>query len=133
MAMVTCPECGKEISDSASFCPHCGYLLALSKSSRSTELSEPKKNNALGIAYVVCGVAAVIFGIFTLAIIIGFFAIIGGGVFISLGIDQLKGVQSGSCPYCGNSASVRVRAKTYKCPHCNKISTKKEMSLEAIE
>lgn len=133
MAMVTCPECGKEISDSAPSCPHCGYIKAPTENLRSTKLSEPKKNKFLGIAYIVCGVAAIIGGIFTIAIIIGFFAIIGGGVFVSLGIDQLKGVQSGSCPYCGNSASVKARAKTYKCPHCNKISSKKEMSLEAIE
>ena len=26
MALVKCPECGKEISDSALACPHCGCL-----------------------------------------------------------------------------------------------------------
>lgn len=26
MALINCPECGKEISDSAQFCPCCGYL-----------------------------------------------------------------------------------------------------------
>ena len=25
MALITCKECGKEISDKADFCPHCGY------------------------------------------------------------------------------------------------------------
>ena len=24
MALIECPECGKEISDRAEFCPHCG-------------------------------------------------------------------------------------------------------------
>ncbi len=25
MALINCPECGKEISDTARACPHCGY------------------------------------------------------------------------------------------------------------
>jgi len=25
MALITCPECGREISDQAAACPHCGY------------------------------------------------------------------------------------------------------------
>ena len=25
MAMIECPECGKEVSDKAYVCPHCGY------------------------------------------------------------------------------------------------------------
>lgn len=28
MALITCPECGKEISDQASNCVHCGYPLS---------------------------------------------------------------------------------------------------------
>ena len=27
MALINCPECGKEISDSTKICPHCGYKL----------------------------------------------------------------------------------------------------------
>ena len=27
MALITCKECGKEISDSAKSCTHCGYVL----------------------------------------------------------------------------------------------------------
>ena len=25
MALITCPECGKEVSDMAKMCPNCGY------------------------------------------------------------------------------------------------------------
>lgn len=35
MALINCPECGKEISDRAGECPHCGY--PLSESDRSNE------------------------------------------------------------------------------------------------
>lgn len=27
MALINCPECGKQVSDSAPSCPHCGYVL----------------------------------------------------------------------------------------------------------
>ncbi|MDE6566291.1 MAG: zinc-ribbon domain-containing protein, partial [Lachnospiraceae bacterium] len=27
MALLYCPECGKEVSDTAKFCPNCGYKL----------------------------------------------------------------------------------------------------------
>lgn len=27
MAMINCPECGKEISDQANNCPNCGYVI----------------------------------------------------------------------------------------------------------
>ena len=25
MALIVCPECGKQVSDQAESCPHCGY------------------------------------------------------------------------------------------------------------
>ena len=31
MALIKCPECGKEVSDSAKICPHCGYPLNKNK------------------------------------------------------------------------------------------------------
>lgn len=31
MALITCPECGKEVSDTANNCPNCGYPIAQKK------------------------------------------------------------------------------------------------------
>ena len=31
MALITCPECGKEVSDKANACIHCGYPLSQQK------------------------------------------------------------------------------------------------------
>ena len=39
MALINCPECGKEISDKATNCPHCGYPI----SEPSIPASEPQK------------------------------------------------------------------------------------------
>ena len=32
MALIKCPECGKEVSDTANSCPNCGYLIHNKKS-----------------------------------------------------------------------------------------------------
>lgn len=40
MALITCPECTREISDRASSCPHCGYPLQEQLSGNS-DVSEP--------------------------------------------------------------------------------------------
>lgn len=37
MALVNCPECGKQVSDQATNCPHCGYPL------KRVEKEKPKK------------------------------------------------------------------------------------------
>lgn len=40
MALVACSECGKQISDKATFCPHCGNPLSTTKVSQSALLQE---------------------------------------------------------------------------------------------
>ena len=39
MALIKCPECGREISDKSSYCIHCGYPLNLHNSSSKNPLS----------------------------------------------------------------------------------------------
>ena len=34
MALITCPECGKQVSDSAKTCPGCGYPIAANCSTK---------------------------------------------------------------------------------------------------
>jgi len=36
MALIACPECGKEISDTASSCPNCGAPIAQKNETKST-------------------------------------------------------------------------------------------------
>lgn len=31
MALIKCPECGRELSDRADMCPHCGYKVVNNK------------------------------------------------------------------------------------------------------
>lgn len=136
MALITCPECGREISDKAESCPNCGYVLVKNElpKIRRTELSEPQKNAAMGVTFIIMGICALICTIFIAPIIfISIFTFFGGFAFIYYGAKTLAGIQKGNCPYCGNAVTVPAKDKTYKCPHCSKISTHNGNFLETIE
>ena len=61
MALIRCPECGKEISDQAANCINCGYPLENNKSSftknynESIEFNEPirNRNNAVYLIFLI--------------------------------------------------------------------------------
>ncbi len=61
MALVNCPECGKEISDSAKSCPHCGYPLS--------EDNTEKKASPLGASPV-----SVVAFVLSILALVSFFA-----------------------------------------------------------
>lgn len=42
MALIKCPECGKEISDKALACIHCGFPLSLLEKQTEPEVTKPK-------------------------------------------------------------------------------------------
>ena len=48
MSMIKCTECGKEISDKATACPHCGCpmteILSATKENKKEEAKEKKKD-----------------------------------------------------------------------------------------
>lgn len=135
MSLMHCPECSKEISDKAESCPGCGFVLTKDEmiKVRKSDLSEIKKNPALGILWIVVGAICILVGIPLITVIIGIFAIIGGLLFIGMGMNYFSGTQTGNCPYCNHSVTVRAKAATFKCPHCKKISTRNSNQLEAID
>lgn len=52
MALINCPECGKQISDKAPACPNCGYPLDLyrkEKEAEEQELAQQKKEEEIRI------------------------------------------------------------------------------------
>lgn len=54
MAMINCPECGKEISDKANMCPNCGYQVKGAK----------KKLSIKGIGIIVIAILFIFFCLF---------------------------------------------------------------------
>lgn len=57
MALITCPECGKEVSDSAGACPNCGYPL---KGNDLTSDGDKKKNPATLLIAMVLVIAVAV-------------------------------------------------------------------------
>lgn len=52
MALMNCPECGKEMSDTISSCPHCGFKLSKNKKSKNE-----KKNNK---KFILAGIISIV-------------------------------------------------------------------------
>lgn len=60
MALIKCPECGKEMSDKAKSCPNCGYI---EKSNRTTIFSVIKNNPFItGIIVIIFIIIACVIG-----------------------------------------------------------------------
>jgi len=137
MALISCPECGKEISDVARACPHCGYAIreSLTNQAKRTPLIEKAPAYGYGISLCVGGMVMAL-GSLLFCIVLLPFGIVGlviSAMMILAGVDKFKDAQSGTCPYCGNSVTVPTNDLTCKCPHCRKTSTKKDGFLEAID
>ncbi len=148
MALITCPECGRDISDQAVSCPGCGYVLQKSEpvpqsqpqpqwpTARKTLLSEKQTSPVLGVLSFLFGLAC-FFPVFLLfitgvGIVVAIPLFILSCAAIHYGIKSISGVQDGACPYCGNNVTVPANASTFTCPHCHKISTRSGDALKTI-
>ena len=61
MALIKCPECGKQMSDMASSCPHCGYTKNINQN--SSKKSKPKNSKSkFSIKYLVIIVVLLVGG-----------------------------------------------------------------------
>lgn len=56
MALINCPECGKEISDRAHQCPNCGFWLI-----ENEEVSHKKKESVLSVFSLILHIFSLIF------------------------------------------------------------------------
>lgn len=137
MALISCPECGKEISDAARSCPHCGYSIreVAANQVKRTPLTEKAPSHASGMFLCIFGMVmafgSLLFCLFLLPL--GVMGLVGSAMMILAGVDKFKDVQNGTCPYCGNSVTVPIKDLAFKCPHCHKTSTKKYNFLETID
>ena len=127
MALMKCPECGKEISDKASVCPNCGFLLSSSASrprfqisSSETPVGPLERKPFTGCASIVVGLCGVPL-MFVLPPI-GILMIIGSIIMIISGITNMGGYCSVTCPYCHTSGQMDPSAPGYTCPACRKRS-----------
>lgn len=69
MALITCPECGREVSDRASACPHCGFPLSAASPAEAdpqpaaepVPAAKPPKKKTLYVCIAVVAAVVVIF------------------------------------------------------------------------
>lgn len=132
MALIKCPECGKEISDTTPSCPHCGYQLSTVTSTVSpTKIGEVKTSIPAGIVLVLLGVALIYLGCLAAFVLSVFavsvfpvFCIFGYLVFVCIksGIQKITGTQDAYCPYCGRVKRISKNKYNFKCRSCKKRS-----------
>lgn len=129
MALVSCPECGKQISDSTPACPHCGYRVSVSSNSMSpapTKIGDAVQNYKSGVASLVIGAILIpvsFFGFFIM-LIPGIITFAFSIVLISAGISKISGTRSITCPHCGKISEVGKNFENHKCSVCKKRSVR---------
>jgi len=84
--LIKCPECGKDISDKAEFCPNCGYKRIGHIRGNEILGSQTEKivtqHTSYGTASLVLGIISIVIGIFTgiIGIVLSILAIIFGAI-----------------------------------------------------
>lgn len=134
MALITCPECGKQISETTPSCPHCGYQLSTQPNTTGpapTKIGEVKTNPLVGISCMILGIIGVLASFLFGPLF--FFPIIGAFLLLFAGWGQLTGMQPITCPYCGKPSQMSHKAENYKCPACKKRSIRKRDYLHTVQ
>ena len=134
MAGLFCPVCGKELEEGAAACSGCGRELSGDdlKRVRQTKLTGKGKSTSKGILSIVEGLVVALSGIISTSLV-GLLILAVGVAFIVMGIRQIRGIQKGPCPYCGEEVSVKADAETFRCPHCGKSGDRVDDSLQTTE
>lgn len=102
MALVNCAECGKEVSDSASSCPHCGISLGGGLNPIKAKVKYKAKSGGGGCLLALIGL--ILLFVFPIGTIIGVILIIIGNSWASYW----------ACSNCGNE----VKKTTKLCAAC---------------
>lgn len=137
MALIRCPECGHQVSDTAPSCPNCGYDLSKKPEAFTPvvkPLTDPEKvKSNTKIAEIIGSVILLAVGVATIGIGIGIVLIILGVVAFFASLASGKKVQHGECPYCGEKLVVTVapNLQNVQCPKCSNVSKYTGTTLES--
>jgi len=152
MALVNCPECSKEMSDTLDACPHCGYRKE--SDLKTTPLGKSKVGYiggsfylllAAALAYVAVSAArdsTTLFGIDIVYVTGWGFVRTGELLFVMVALSILSaaygvicfiGWRKAICPYCDKTDSIRRHSQRLKCRYCKKISVRKGELLEMVK
>ena len=137
VALISCPECGKQISDSTPTCPHCGYRFSVDTSPVAppspTEIKPSKSNIPIGVIEVLAGIAIILISIPFIGVFgLGIFSMIAGVVLLGAGFSNIAGMHDVICPYCKSSGKIAKGAKNYKCNTKKKRSVREDAYLKPV-
>lgn len=111
MALINCPECGKEVSDTAKSCPHCGYELKKSETKEFLDDAAATMRHSYRIgtySSIIVSIFFLIIGILficaryfptpwsefpmfnNVTLIMGIFLIVGGLAYLFVAILRIK-------------------------------------------
>jgi len=143
MALIECPECNKDMSDTINACPHCGYRRDASNNDlRESVIGKPEINWVGGIGcfiltYLVYymhsryDLVGSITTLWSLSSLWAVSSLLGGILFFGIGIAFFLGKSEVKCPYCYTDDYIRRFEKTFKCKCCNNISIRMGSILRA--
>lgn len=132
MALIYCPECNHQVSDTAETCPNCGFDLKNKQPFEvvSNPLSDAfyNKNKAKGeliggICCITCGIPLVPFIIGVFFILVGIWCLIKYS-----GIKNTK-LRKGKCPYCNTELIVPWTSNAFTCPICHNTGNQTDTAL----
>lgn len=137
MALIACPECGKQISETTPSCPHCGYQLAeqvRAASLSKTAIGALTVNKKKGISTVIGSSVILLLSPigFAFFLIPGICLVIFSLIGIGSGINDIKGTYMVTCPYCNKESKAVKGFEAFKCPICKKHSVRKGEWLEPV-
>lgn len=140
MALISCSECKKEISDQALSCPGCGFPLEVKEIQKErifTEAEELKLESVSKVKGFFSGLflsvliipAGLFLSMTGIGALIGIPLIIFGLFAPFLGLTGKKyvkgemigtGILKGPCPYCKKEFTTAKMDSSVDCPHCKK-------------
>lgn len=123
MALIQCPECGKQVSDQAMACPECAYPLNKERSGTSLPTPDWKPGVAAVLSLVIPGAGQMYKGQVALGLVLLVMTIIGYIFFILPGIIiHLFVIVTAATrpPTLVESPSASLQHAPFPCPHCRK-------------
>jgi len=137
MALISCPECNRDVSDSAVSCPHCGFSLSTArKVVTQTRSSKVKKSNnfaVVGVLVVAIGLFMVYEGIFVMPAPLSWLLAAVGLFFMAVGSFVCVRKARVDCPYCSKENIIRNNASSMTCRFCKKTSVRENDEMKTVD
>jgi predicted amidophosphoribosyltransferase len=136
MALINCPECGKEISDQAAICIQCGHPIAAKNAAISPSAPKPvdkrkshigtlQQSSAGGAVFIVLGFASLFATLFAFIVfpLFGILAALGTLILFVVGRNMKNGTYDLTCPCCGAvERGVPSSFMQFTCKQCKRTS-----------